>query len=56
MARDLDQYTDAELHELKRDTVSMNTYRAAERLLWKRAQRRAAERRAEVPKQREAQP
>lgn len=55
MATDLDRLTNAELHELMRDTHVMATYRAARRLLDRRAQERAARRRAAVPRQREGQ-
>ena len=56
MPTDLDSLTDAELVDLKRTTQVMANYHAAHRLLNKRAQARAAQRRAAVPAQREARP
>lgn len=51
---DLDHLTDAELDELARTTVHMDTMRAARALLDRRAQRRAAERRAQARMQEQA--
>lgn len=51
---DLDRMTDAELYRLQVSTVHLERALAAGRLLRKRADRRAAERRAQVPRQRES--
>ena len=56
MPTDLDSLTDAELVDLLRITASMATYRAAMRVRDRRAQAKAARRRAAMPVQREARP